>query len=134
AEALVRWHHPEQGPIPPSVFIPSAEATGAIGAISELVMSTVARDVAEWTGADLLPPQARIAVNISATEFERRDFVDRVAATLEAAGVSPERLELEITESILVQDLHAAAVRLEQLDRLGFLIALDDFGTGYSSL
>lgn len=134
AEALVRWHHPEQGPIPPSVFIPSAEATGAIGAISELVMSTVARDVADWSGRDLLPPQARIAVNISATEFERRDFVDRVASTLEAAGVSPERLELEITESILVQDLHAAAVRLEQLDRLGFLIALDDFGTGYSSL
>ncbi len=71
AEALVRWHHPEQGPIPPSVFIPTAEATGAIGAISDLVLSTVASDIAEWTRDDLMPPQARIAVNISPTEFER---------------------------------------------------------------
>ena len=134
AEALVRWHHPEQGPIPPSVFIPTAEATGAIGAVSDLVISTVARDIAEWTRGNVLPPQARIAVNISPTEFEQRDFTERLATTLSDHGVSPAQLELEITESLLVQDLTAAAARLEELDSMGFLIALDDFGTGYSSL
>lgn len=134
AEALVRWHHPEEGPIPPSVFIPTAEATGAIGAVSDLVLSTVARDIAAWSRDRILPPRARIAVNISPTEFEQRDFTDRLGATLADAGVSPAQMELEITESLLVQDLRAAATRLEQLDDLGFLIALDDFGTGYSSL
>jgi diguanylate cyclase (GGDEF)-like protein/PAS domain S-box-containing protein len=134
AEALVRWHHPEQGPIPPSVFIPTAEATGAIGAVSDLVISTVAQDIAEWTLDDLLPPGARIAVNISPTEFEQRDFTERLSTTLSDAGVSPAQIELEITESLLVQDLAAAASRLRELDELGFLIALDDFGTGYSSL
>jgi diguanylate cyclase (GGDEF)-like protein/PAS domain S-box-containing protein len=134
AEALVRWHHPDQGPIPPSVFIPTAEATGAIGAVSDVVISTVAEDIATWTREDVLPPQARIAINVSPTEFEQRDFTERLATTLGDAGVSPAQIELEITESLLVQDLGAAAARLEELDSLGFLIALDDFGTGYSSL
>ncbi len=134
AEALVRWHHPEEGPIPPSVFIPTAEATGAISAVSDLVLSTVARDIAGWTKDRILPERARIAVNISPTEFEQRDFTERLVATLEREGVSPSQMELEITESLLVQDLRAAAARLELLDDLGFLIALDDFGTGYSSL
>lgn len=134
AEALVRWHHPEEGPIPPSVFIPTAEATGAIGAVSDVVLSTVARDIAGWSRDGILPARSRIAVNISAAEFEQRDFTDRLAATLSNEGVSPAQIELEITESLLVQDLRAAAARLEELDDLGFLIALDDFGTGYSSL
>lgn len=134
AEALVRWHHPEHGPIPPSVFIPTAEATGAIGAVSDLVISTVAQDIADWTRDHVLPSQARIAINISPTEFEQRDFTERLVGTLSAHSVSPAQLELEITESLLVQDLTAAATRLEELDALGFLIALDDFGTGYSSL
>jgi diguanylate cyclase (GGDEF)-like protein/PAS domain S-box-containing protein len=134
AEALVRWHHPEQGPVPPSVFIPAAEATGAIRAVSDLVMSTVAEDLASWRGTDLLPDGARISVNVSTGEFAQRDYVERVASILTEAGVSPHRVELEITESVLVEDLGAAARRLEQLAELGFLIALDDFGTGYSSL
>ena len=134
AEALVRWHHPDEGPIPPSVFIPTAEATGAISAVSDLVLSTVARDVAGWNRDGILPPRARIAVNISPTEFEQRDFTERLAATLDQEGVSPSQLELEITESLLVEDLRAAAARLAVLDDMGFLIALDDFGTGYSSL
>ena len=134
AEALVRWHHPEHGPIPPSVFIPTAEATGAISAISDMVVTTVAEDVANWNVESLLPPGARIAVNISATEFEQRGFVDRLASTLDNAGVSPSRLELEITETLLMRDMETTASRLTQLDELGFLVALDDFGTGYSSL
>ncbi len=134
AEALVRWNHPEHGPIPPSVFIPTAEATGAISAISDLVMTTVAENLAEWNAEGLLPPGARIAVNISAAEFARRGFVERIAATLDRAGVSPSQIELEITETLLMSDLETTAARLSALDELGFLVALDDFGTGYSSL
>jgi diguanylate cyclase (GGDEF)-like protein len=134
AEALVRWHHPEHGPIPPSVFIPTAEATGAISAISDLVMTTVAENLAEWNADGLLPEGARIAVNISATEFSRRGFVERLSSTLKDAGVSPAQIELEITETLLMSDLETTAARLSELDELGFLVALDDFGTGYSSL
>lgn len=134
AEALVRWNHPQHGPIPPSVFIPTAEATGAISAISDLVMTTVAENLAEWNAEGLLPPGARIAVNISAAEFARRGFVERIAATLDRAGVSPAQIELEITETLLMSDLETTAARLSALDELGFLVALDDFGTGYSSL
>jgi EAL domain-containing protein (putative c-di-GMP-specific phosphodiesterase class I) len=134
AEALVRWNHPEHGPIPPSVFIPTAEATGAISAISDLVMTTVAENLAEWNAEGLLPPGARIAVNISAAEFARRGFVERIAATLDRSGVSPSQIELEITETLLMSDLETTATRLSALDELGFLVALDDFGTGYSSL
>jgi len=134
AEALVRWNHPEHGPIPPSVFIPTAEATGAISAISDMVVTTVAEDVAGWDREHLLPSGARIAVNISATEFEQRGFVDRLKSTLANAGVSPSRLELEITETLLMRDMETTAKRLTSLDALGFLVALDDFGTGYSSL
>ena len=134
AEALVRWHHPSLGPIPPSVFIPTAEATGAISAVSDLVMTTVAEDLATWNQASLLPSDARIAVNISPAEFEQRGFVERLNATLAAAGVSPSQLELEITETLLMNDLDTTAARLSALDELGFLVALDDFGTGYSSL
>jgi diguanylate cyclase (GGDEF)-like protein len=134
AEALVRWHHPERGPIPPSVFIPTAEATGAITAVSELVVSTVAEDLHGWNTEGLLPPGARIAINISAAEFENRGFVERLSGTLGNAGVSPSQLELEITETLLMTDLETTADRLRALDKLGFLVALDDFGTGYSSL
>ncbi len=134
AEALLRWHHPLRGPIPPSVFIPAAESNGSIVAIGDLVLSTVASDVRRWSDAGLLPPEARIAVNVSATEFEHPQYVERLSRVLAEAGVPPERIELEITESLLVQDLRAAARRLAELDQLGFLIALDDFGTGYSSL
>ncbi len=134
AEALVRWHHPTLGPIPPSVFIPTAEATGAISAVSDLVMTTVAEDLATWNRTSLLPADARIAVNISAAEFEQRGFVERLNATLAAAGVEPAQLELEITETLLMNDLETTAARLSKLDELGFLVALDDFGTGYSSL
>ncbi len=134
AEALVRWNHPEHGPIPPSVFIPTAEATGAISAISDLVMTTVAENLAGWNAEGLLPDRARIAVNISAAEFAQRGFVERIASTLQDAGVSPSQIELEITETLLMNDLETTATRLTALDALGFLVALDDFGTGYSSL
>jgi len=134
AEALVRWTHPERGPIPPSTFIPAAEATGSIAAIGDLVINTVAEDLAGWNSISLFPHGARVAVNISTSEFEQRGFVDRLAATLANYDVSPSQFELEITETLLMEDLTTSARRLEALDELGFLVALDDFGTGYSSL
>lgn len=134
AEALIRWNHPERGPIPPSVFIPTAEATGTISAISDHVLTSVSEDIAKWNVENLLPEGARIAVNISATEFAQRGFVDRMSATLRNAGVSPQQIELEITETLLMSDVESAARHLRDLDALGFLVALDDFGTGYSSL
>lgn len=134
AEALVRWHHGEHGPVPPSEFIPTAEATGSISAISEFVMGTVADDLRSWTTSGVFPPNSRVSVNISAAEFNRTDFLDRLTAVIENTGTDPRRLELEITESLLVDDLAAAAERIREIDRLGMRVAIDDFGTGYSSL
>jgi diguanylate cyclase (GGDEF)-like protein len=134
AEALVRWHHPERGPVAPSVFIPTAEATGSIGAISDLVLRTVADDLAQWTAQRLFPSDARISVNISPAEFNRREFLDRLGKTIAETALDPHRLELEITEALLVEDLRSAADRLRQLDSWGVRVAIDDFGTGYSSL
>ncbi len=134
AEALLRWHHPEHGPISPAVFIPTAEATGAISSISDMVISTVAEDLAKWNSIGLMPHNARIAINISSTEFEQRGFVQRLMSTIDNAGVPANQLELEITETLLMRDMEVTALRLRSLDDLGFLVALDDFGTGYSSL
>jgi len=134
AEALVRWNHPEHGPIPPSVFIPDAETTGAISAISDMVVTTVAEDLARWNQQNLLKAGSRIAINISATEFEQRGFVSRLATTIHNMGVLPAQLELEITETLLMRDVEVTARRLNELHELGFFVSLDDFGTGYSSL
>lgn len=134
AEALVRWTHPERGPIPPSVFIPSAEATGAISSISDMVLSTVADDLSDWNTRGVIPAETRISINISAGEFEMRGFVERLTSEIENAGLSASQLELELTESLLMRDMESTAAKLRILDELGFLVALDDFGTGYSSL
>jgi EAL domain-containing protein (putative c-di-GMP-specific phosphodiesterase class I) len=134
AEALVRWHHPERGPVSPSVFIPTAEATGSIGAISDLVLQTAAGDMQGWIRDGMFPPGTRISVNISPAEFNRRDYLDRLAKAIAETGLDPNRLELEITEALLVEDLETAAQRLRQLDSWGVRVAIDDFGTGYSSL
>lgn len=134
AEALVRWTHPERGPIPPSVFIPSAEATGAISSISDMVLSTVAEDLADWNIRGVIPSETRISINVSAGEFEMKGFVDRLTREIENAGLSPSQLELELTESLLMRDMDNTAAKLRVLHDLGFLVALDDFGTGYSSL
>lgn len=134
AEALVRWHHCERGPVPPSEFIPTAEATGSIGAISEFVMGTVADDLRAWGTSRIFPSMCRVSINMSAAEFNRTDFLDRLTATIDSTGTDPRRLEVEITESLLVDDLCAAAERVREMDRLGIRVAIDDFGTGYSSL
>ncbi len=134
AEALLRWHHAERGPVSPGEFIPAAEATGAISAISDFVLETVAADLSGWNADGVFPSRRRISVNISAAQFNRSDFLDRLAAVLDNTQLDPTRLELEITESLLVDDLRSAADRLRQLDRRGVHVSIDDFGTGYSSL
>jgi len=127
-EALLRWRHPELGMIAPADFIPVAEDTGLIIPLGEWVLSTACAEAATW------PDDIKIAVNVSPVQFRSKSFALKVAATLAFSGLSARRLELEITEAVLIRDDEAALVVLHQLRELGVGIALDDFGTGYSSL
>jgi diguanylate cyclase (GGDEF)-like protein len=127
-EALLRWHHPERGSFPPSEFIPLAEDTGLIVPLGEWVLKQACSEAATW------PDHLKIAVNISPVQFKARNLADVVLRTLAAAGMPPHRLELEITESAMLQDQETAFSQLTRLHDIGVRIALDDFGTGYSSL
>jgi diguanylate cyclase (GGDEF)-like protein/PAS domain S-box-containing protein len=131
AEALIRWTDPELGNVPPSEFIPVAEDSGFIVAIGDWVLTEAVGQAAEWYRRGLRLP---VAVNVSALQFQQASFVDRVAAALSHAGLPPQMLELELTESILVRDADEALLRLQALAQLGVRLAIDDFGTGYSSL
>jgi diguanylate cyclase (GGDEF)-like protein len=127
-EALVRWIHPRRGMVSPNDFIPLAEENGLIVPIGELVLRTACAEAATWSDS------IKIAVNLSAVQFRSPDLVARVTAILAETGLEPERLELEITESILIADKDRVMNTLHALRSLGVRIALDDFGTGYSSL
>ncbi|GJD56754.1 putative bifunctional diguanylate cyclase/phosphodiesterase [Methylobacterium dankookense] len=127
-EALLRWTHPVEGPISPGEFIPLAEETGLIGPIGAWVLRQACNEAAAW------PDHVRIAVNLSPIQFRNRDLVRTVAEALEASGLAPQRLELEITESVLLAENEANVATLHALRALGVRIAMDDFGTGYSSL
>jgi diguanylate cyclase (GGDEF)-like protein len=127
-EALLRWQHPERGMISPVEFIPVAEDTGMIVELGEWVLRTACAEAATW------PDQVRLAVNVSPVQFRSQTLALKVAAALAAAGLAANRLELEITEAVLIRDDEAALEILHQLRALGVRIALDDFGTGYSSL
>ena len=127
-EALLRWDHPEHGVISPADFIPVAEETGVITPVGEWVLREACRTAAAW------PEHVRIAVNLSPVQFKCRTLVDQVVAALDEAGLAPERLELEITESLLLADTDSVLEVLHRLRGLGVRISLDDFGTGYSSL
>jgi EAL domain-containing protein (putative c-di-GMP-specific phosphodiesterase class I) len=127
-EALLRWHHPSRGMVSPSAFIPVAEDTGLISQLGEWVLSAACAEAASW------PDSIGIAVNISPVQFRSPALALKVAAALAASGLAPSRLELEITETVLIRDDAAALATLHQLRALGVRIALDDFGTGYSSL
>lgn len=128
AEALVRWQHPERGLIPPDTFIPIAEETGLILALSNWVLETALRYASSW------PDQLFVSVNLSPTEFKRGSLVERVQRALHQSGIEPGRVELEITESVMLEDPQGALEIMRTLKRLGIRIAMDDFGTGYSSL
>jgi len=127
-EALLRWTHAERGNVPPADFIPLAEETGLIVPIGEWVLRQACTEAATW------PDHIKIAVNLSPAQFKCRNLVEVIVGALANAGMAPHRLELEITESVMLQDHDTAFAILTQLHDLGVRIALDDFGTGYSSL
>lgn len=132
AEGLVRWLSPDRGLVPPVEFIPLAEETGLITAIGEWVLETACHQAAEWERKGL--PPLRIAVNLSARQLYSPGFVDTVRRILEESGVRPGAIELELTESVMMQNVQLVADLLMELKLLGLHIAVDDFGTGYSSL
>jgi diguanylate cyclase (GGDEF)-like protein len=127
-EALLRWRHPERGMIPPSEFIPVAEETGLISELGKWVLTTACLEAATWPG------HIKLAVNVSPIQFKDDTFALKVVAALAASGLPASRLELEITEAVLIRDDETALAILHQLRATGVRIALDDFGTGYSSL
>jgi diguanylate cyclase (GGDEF)-like protein len=132
-EALVRWHHPRRGLLPPGEFIPVAEETGEIVAIGRWVLEQACRDTAAL--ARRIPElELQVGVNVSAREFQRPDLVEQVGAILKRTGLAPHRLELEITESAVIDNLAQAIETMTALRDLGVNLAIDDFGTGYSSL
>ncbi len=131
-EALLRWHHPSEGLISPARFIPVAEETGIIVEIGEWVLANACLEMKRWIDAGLKP--MRIAVNVSARQLRRRDFAETVANALTTSGLPAELLELEITESSVMENPQEAILILERLGRMGVTLAIDDFGTGYSSL
>jgi EAL domain-containing protein (putative c-di-GMP-specific phosphodiesterase class I) len=127
-EALLRWHDEEEGYISPAQFIPVAENDDLIITLGEMALRQACTDALAW------PESIRVAVNVSAKQFVRSGFKKVVAAALEATGLAPGRLELEITESVFVGDLETVDTIFKELKKLGIRLALDDFGTGYSSL
>jgi EAL domain-containing protein (putative c-di-GMP-specific phosphodiesterase class I) len=127
-EALIRWKHPQRGMIPPTEFVPVAEETGMINLIGDWVLRRACRD------ARHLPENCFVAVNISPVQFTAKDFVERVRRILDETGLDPSRLELEVTETAMMQDRERAAAILEELGQMGISVAVDDFGTGYSNL
>ena len=131
-EALIRWHHPVDGVLSPVYFIPAAEECGAIIPIGRWVLHEACRQAQEWK-ADGLDFNI-IAVNISAREFDDSDFLDNVCDVLRETGLEPSRLELEITETVLMKNIQASTLILNTLRDMGIKISIDDFGTGYSSL
>ena len=127
-EALVRWRHPVRGIIPPGEFIPIAEQSGSIAQIDDWVLMEACREAASWD------QPLRVAVNVSAAQFRRENLDGQVRRALRDSGLPAARLELEITEGVLIEDMPRAKRTMQSLKALGILIALDDFGTGYSSL
>ncbi|CAG0967336.1 partial putative signaling protein, partial [Rhodocyclaceae bacterium] len=131
-EALLRWQHPQMGMVSPALFIPIAEQAGYIEAIGDWVLQEGCRQQKAWLDAGL--PAMRMAINLSALQMRQADLVDRVRHILAATGLPAEYLELEITESALVEDQDAVADKLRAFREMGIAIALDDFGTGYSAM
>jgi diguanylate cyclase (GGDEF)-like protein len=127
-EALLRWPHPVRGMVSPSEFIPLAEEMGLIGEIGNFVLREACKECARW------PADVRVAVNVSAIQFRRGNLADAIRQALEAAALSADRLEIEITESVFLNDTELTRHWLDELRGMGVRISLDDFGTGYSSL
>jgi Amt family ammonium transporter len=133
-EALVRWEHPEQGLIPPGDFIPIAEETGMIIPLGEWVLREACRQARLWQAQHPIDPPLSISVNLSLRQFQQPALVEAIADVLHETELEPSQLKLEITESVMMEDVEAVIATLDALHRLGVRLAIDDFGTGYSSL
>ena len=133
AEALVRWNHPRRGILPPAEFIALTEETGLILPLGALVLESACAQLAAWAVRPGFPPIC-VAVNVSARQFRQPDFVEQVLAVLRRTGADPRRLKLEITESMLLDDIEETIAVMSRLKGVGVQFSLDDFGTGYSSL
>jgi diguanylate cyclase (GGDEF)-like protein/PAS domain S-box-containing protein len=133
-EALIRWNHPERGPIAPDDFIPVAEESGLIDRIGQWVLERACRQAARWARAHPDAAPVGIAVNLSPLQLAQRGFTDVVAGVIHVSGLDPSCLSLEITESVLLDEADVLSSRLRALKSLGLRLVLDDFGTGYSSL
>jgi diguanylate cyclase (GGDEF)-like protein len=131
-EALVRWHHPEHGILPPGRFLPVAEATGLIVPLGNWVLKSACRQMVEWQRTGL--PIDTVSVNLAGKQIRRDDLVESIASALDETGCRPEWLELEVTEGFIMSEIHASIDALRQLRDMGIKLAIDDFGTGYSSL
>jgi EAL domain-containing protein (putative c-di-GMP-specific phosphodiesterase class I) len=131
-EALIRWKHPDWGMVSPAQFIPLAEETGLIVQIGEWVLKTACDQSRSWREQGI--PAVRVAVNLSARQFSQKTLVSDVARTLAQSGLTPDCLELEITESLVMHNPEGAAETLHKLKAMGITLSIDDFGTGYSSL
>ncbi len=131
-EALLRWNHPERGLISPAEFIPLAEENGYIVPIGLWVLETACMQLKQWEGGGF--ERIKLSVNVSAKQFKQSDFVDRVASVLHLSSIHPSRLVLELTESVVLDDVREAIFKMRALKELGVGLSMDDFGTGYSSL
>ena len=132
-EALVRWQHPRRGMVSPAEFIPLAEESGLILPIGQWVLGAACAQLTAWAQQPELA-HLTMAVNVSARQFKQADFVDSVQATLARTQANPKRLKLELTESMLIDDVEAIIAKMGLLKAHGVAFSLDDFGTGYSSL
>jgi EAL domain-containing protein (putative c-di-GMP-specific phosphodiesterase class I) len=131
-EALIRWVHPERGLVPPGQFVPVLEETGMIIEVGSWALKRAGLDHAAWSASGRRPP--RIAVNVSPVQLRRRDFVDYVRDALASVDAAAGRLDIEITESMLMEDIEGSIGKLQAVQSMGLNVAIDDFGTGYSSL
>ena len=131
-EALVRWKHPKLGMVPPNRFIPTAEENGLIVPIGDWVLHEACRQNKAWQDAGL--PHMVVSVNVSARQFREKNLIHRVVSALESSGLEARYLELELTESLIMQDVELAVATMKELQGLGIQLSIDDFGTGYSSL
>lgn len=134
-EALIRWHHPEKGLLPPGIFMPVAEETGQILPIGRWIIEQACYQLSQWQKRGVLPEHfRRLAINISPLQFSQASFVEHIVATLQQSGISGHYIELEITEGLLLENIDEAIQKIAQLKSQSLHLAIDDFGTGYSSL
>jgi len=133
AEALIRWQHPQRGMVPPMQFIPLAEESNLITLIGQWVLDTACIQLKAWE-AEPMTRDLKLAVNVSARQFHEANFVEQVAQTMHNHEINPGRLKLELTETLVLDNVEDTIIKMQALKKTGVLFSMDDFGTGYSSL